>query len=230
MKNLLIVLSVMAVIICCHNQNNKGKQTDTFNGKVYFRQLLKNDSIKKLREDSIAKVIAMSNAAQFEENKKRLIDLKKNFKYKVDEFTNEGWYTHKNMTDKVDNLGRKYLTTHIHSSGYIYLEDQYHSSDWIFHTRIKVKIGDNIYESVDIPTFDKLNKSDNYGSSVWENISYTDNRDNGIIKAIAECGDKPVKVRFIGPQYYSDFTLSNRDKQTIKDSYELSNLIQKVGQ
>lgn len=225
MRKLLIVLTVTAVTISCQNQAKRDNQTDTKKETIDLVQKQKNDSIQKAKEDSIAKV----NAAQLEENKKRLAVLKKNFKYKEDEFNKTGWYTHKNQT--VDNSwNRKCLKAHVNSNGYIYLEDQYYSEDWIFHSRIEVKIGDNIYKSEDVPTYSEDNKTENSSGSVWENVSYTGDKDNGIIKAIAESVDKPVKVRFIGREYYSDFTLSNKDKQAIKDSYELSNLIKKIGE
>lgn len=225
MRKLIIVLIVTAVTISCQNQSKRENQTDKEKETIDLAEKQKNDSIQKAREDSIAKV----NAIQLDEDKKRLAVLKKNFEYKEDEFNKIGWYTHKNQT--VDNSwNRKCLITHVNSNGYIYLEDQYYSEDWIFHTRIEVKIGDNIYKSEDVPTYSKYNRTQNSSRSVWENVSYTSGKDNGIIKAIAESGDKPVKVRFIGREYYSDFTLSNKDKQAIKDSYELSNLIKKIGE
>jgi hypothetical protein len=38
-----------------------------------------------------------------------------------------------------------------------------------------------------------------------------------------------VKVRFNGDHGVKDFTLSKRDQQAIKDAYQLSDLITKVG-
>jgi len=115
--------------------------------------------------------------------------------------------------------------TKVDSRGDIYLESQYYADDWLFHTRIEVKIGDKIFKSKDVPLFSANNIHEPSGDIIWENVTYTD--DNGIIKAIAESGNTPVKVRFIG-KYYDDFTLSSKDKQAIKDSYELSQLIKQA--
>lgn len=212
MKKILIALAVTISLVGCQDNNQKEstQQKDTV------------DLVQKQKNDNIAK----ANEALREENKKRLGVLKKNFKFKQDEFNNVGWYTHKYQT--VENTwNRKCLITHVNSTGYIYLESQYYADDWLFQTRIEVKIGDKIFKSEDVPTYSDDHKTENSGSSIWENISYTGDKDNGIIKAIAESGDIPVKVRFIG-KYHYDFTLSSKDKQTIKDSYELSQLIKQV--
>jgi hypothetical protein len=225
MKKLLFVLTVTVATIGCSNQTSTDKQTtDTKKDTVDLVQKAKADSIKKAQADSIAKV----NEAQRADNLKRRDALKKNFNYKKDEFKDVGFYIHKSQT--VDNsYNRKCLITHINSNGYIYLEDQYYADDWIFHTSIQVKIGDKIYNSSVVETYSDHNKTQNSGGSVWENITYTDDQDEKIIKAIADNADKEIKVRFNGKQYYSDFTLSKKDKQAIKDGYELSELIKKVG-
>jgi hypothetical protein len=162
-----------------------------------------------------------------EADRNRLEVLKTKFNYKYDEFNGIGWYTNKNQT-AANSFNRKLLKVLVNSSGYAYLEDQYYGDDWIFHTRVKVIINDKIYESADIPTYDENNNEFNGSGSVWEEISYTTNRDNGIIKAIAESDDSAIKVRFVGRQSISDFTLANVDRQAIKDAYELSELIKKV--
>lgn len=162
-----------------------------------------------------------------EANKKQLAELKTKFDYKYDEFNKYGWYTAKTQSTQ-NSYDRSLLKTYVKDSGYIYLEDQYYGNDWIFHTKVTVKIGDQIYETADIPTYDPDNSETNGSGSVWETISYTKYRDNGIIKAIAESGDNPVKVRFSGKQSVFDMTLLKSDKQAIKDAYEFSELIKKV--
>ena len=223
MRKLLFALTVLTTTISCQNQTKPDKQADAKTETIDLAQKQKNEAIEKAKTDSITKL----NEAKKEEYKKRLKALKKNFNFKNDEFNNTGWYLHKNQT--VDNAwNRKCLKTHINSDGYIYLEDQYYSDDWIFHTSIQVKIGENIYNSSIVETYNENNATQNSDGSVWEKISYTDDKDYGIIRAIAESGDKPVKVRFVGKQYNSDFTLSNKDKKAIKEGYELAYLLKKV--
>ncbi len=222
MRKLLFPLTTLITIISCQNQTKTDKQIDAKTETINLIQ--KNEAVEKEKADSIAKI----NNEQRVENKKRLEILKKNFNFKKDEFNNTAWYRHKNQTVN-NSWNRKCLITHINSDGYIYLEDQFYSDDWIFHSSIHVKIADNIYNSSVVETYEENNKTENSGGSIWENISYTDGKDNGIIKAIAESGNKLVKVRFVGKQYNSDFTLSNKDKKAIKEGYELAYLIKTVG-
>lgn len=178
-----------------------------------------NDSIKIAIEDSVRK----SNEAIKEQAKARMELLKKNFKYKYDEFKKIGFYSHKNQY-----TNRKCLITTINSEGYIYLTSLYHADNWIFHTRIEVKIGDQIYKSGEVPTYNEDNITQNDGGYVWEQVRYMNEIDNGIIKAISESGKNEIKVRFIGGKFHNDITLNKKDKQAIIDSYELSQLIKKL--
>jgi hypothetical protein len=169
-----------------------------------------------------------ADPALLEADKNRLAELKNKFNYAYDEFEKIGWY--ENKTQVVANtFNKKMLRVRVNNAGYAYLEDQYYGDDWIFHTRVAVKIGDVVYTSDDIPSYDSDNHKNNSGGSVWEQISYTGGRDNGVIEAIAKSGDASVLVRFAGDQGVSDFTLAARDQQAIKDAYELSNLIKKIG-
>lgn len=166
--------------------------------------------------------------AKLAADKARLAELKTKFNYKYDEFEKKGWYEAKSQV-ATNTFNSQVLELMVNNAGYAYLQDRYYGDDWLFHTHVEVKIGDAIYKSDDIPSYDENNSSWNSGGSVWESISYTAGRDNGIIKAIAESGDQVVKVRFAGGQSVKDFTLTKRDQQAIKDAYELSNLIIETG-
>ncbi len=167
--------------------------------------------------------------AKLAADKTRLAELKTKFNYKYDEFEKKGWYEAKSQI-VANTFNSQVLQVMVNNAGYSYLQDRYYGDDWLFHTRAEVKIGDAIYKTDDIQTYDDNNSSWNSGGSVWESISYTAGRDNGIIKAIAESGDTPVKVRFTGGSSgVKDFTLTERDRQAIKNAYELSNLIISTG-
>jgi hypothetical protein len=157
-----------------------------------------------------------------------LADLKTKFKYTYDEFDKKGWYENKSQVTNI-TYDKSILRVRVNNVGYAYLESQYYGDDWIFHTHVEVKIGDTVYQTEDIPTYDKNNAHSNTGGSVWEVVAYTADRDNGIMKAIAESGDAVIKVRFAGGEGHYDMTLSKRDQQAIKDAYQLSQLIIKVG-
>jgi len=183
---------------------------------------------KNLNQKSVVATPPPVDPAILAADKAQLAELKKKFSYSYDEFKKVGWYENKSQGVNVI-YDKDILRVYVNNEGYAYLADQYTSDDWIFHTRVEVKIGDVIYKTEDIPNYDPDNSTDNGSGSVWETISYTNGRDNGIIKAIAESGDTPIKVRFTGGKYYHDITLAKRDQQAIKDAYQLSELIKKVG-
>lgn len=162
-----------------------------------------------------------------EADRQRLEELKTKFNYKYDEFENKGWYYHKSQLVQ-NTFDKNVLRVYVNNVGYAYLADQYYSDDWLFHTRIEVKIGDSLYRTEDIPTYDSDNSTEIGSGSIWETIDYTAGRDNGIIEAIAESGTTTIKVRFAGDRGVYDIILAERDRQAIKDSYELSNLIRKI--
>lgn len=158
----------------------------------------------------------------------RLVVLKKNFNYKYDEFEKKGWYTHKDQTVQ-NSYNRNYLGVMVNNVGYAYLESNYYGSSWIFHTGVEVKIGDTVHKTEDIPSYDKNNVRTVLSGDVSEIISYTSGKDNGVLQAIATSGENVVRVRFSGNENIKDITLSQKDKQAIKDSYELFELIKKLG-
>ena len=152
---------------------------------------------------------------------KEVDKLKAKFFYEEDEFNNIGFYTHKTW-GKYWPI-RKTLTIGVNSKGYYYLKSNYYSSDWLFHEKIKVKIGENQYESHKVPRHDKNNKTDVAGGNIYEVITY--NEEKEIIKAIAENVNEKITVRFIGTEFYDDVVLSAKDKNAIKDAYNLARYI-----
>ncbi len=177
------------------------------------------DSIEKAIQDSIANL-------NKEEYKKKLELLKKNFVFYKDEFSTVGSYRHKYQTNE-NSWNRICLRTEIYESGSIYLESMYYAHNYLFITQVEVKIGDSLYWSDDVPIYSDYNRKKSGGGMIVEYVTYTPSQQNGIVEAIANSGDLPVRVRFVGDQYYT-FTLSWKDKQAIKESYELSKLINKI--
>lgn len=165
----------------------------------------------------------LKKAERMESAKKQLAAFKKNFRYSQDEMSGHGWYDHKVW-------GKGYppkttLTCTVFESGRISLSSFYKSDDWLFHESISVKAGDEKIDSGVVQSFEDSNRRDHSGGTVWENVTYSDERENGIIALIANNVDKKILVRFHGDKYYDDITLSKTDKQAIADSYRLANLI-----
>lgn len=105
------------------------------------------------------------------------------------------------------------------------MRSNYSSSDWIFHTSIYVLIGDRKLTSPTVETYNENNKTDHNGGRVWEIVTY-DN--TNILEEIALNTNEKIKVRFNGREYYDDVTLSSKDKQALKDCYDLAKIISKL--
>lgn len=155
------------------------------------------------------------------EKKAKLKVLKSRFIFENDEFRDIGFYYHKHWGKGWPD--KKALYTYLNSKGFIFLVSNYYSDDWIFHTSVKVLVGSDKYETETVETYNELHKTEVAAGSVYENVTYTESPE--IIAAIANNVDKKVKCRLEGRQYYSEFTLSAKDKQAIKDCYDLSYLI-----
>ncbi|WP_162793509.1 hypothetical protein [Runella rosea] len=170
--------------------------------------------------------ITAERAAERAFYKTKFAKMADNFTFAKDDFQTKGWYSHKNFGKKA--AGRKTLKAHVREDGFIYLESQFYGNDWIFHTHIKVKVGSLYLSSPKIESYNKNNKQQYAGDTFWENVYYRETGDNGIIQAIADSTSKPVKVRFEGRKFNRDIVLTAEEKQSIKESYELSVVLKKI--
>ncbi|WP_428662579.1 hypothetical protein [Runella sp.] len=158
--------------------------------------------------------------------KKKLAKMIGSFTFTKDDFQDKGWYTHMDFGKKA--AGRKTLKAHVREDGFIYLESQWYGNDWIFHNQVKVRVGSLILSSPKVETSSKYNKQAGTGNNFWENVYYLETGDNGIIQAIADSTSKPVKVRFEGRKFNHDIVLTAEEKQSIKASHELSEVLKKI--
>lgn len=147
--------------------------------------------------------------------------LKSSFYVNEDKINGGGWYHHR-FTNKYCT----HIEVPVSTNGYFYLKTHYYGDDWIFHNYITVKIGDVIYTSTNLEHFSDYNVRDNDFNGVYENLHLTKPTiDMNIIKEIANNTAKNIQIRFKGDQKYYDLTLTERNKQMIKESYLLSRYI-----
>ena len=170
--------------------------------------------------------------ASYQDTKKRLIKLqdeeieylvkniskiKSKFNYTEDKANNVGFYNHKLWGSSWVN--KNTLTSGVNSTGYIWLRSNYFSRDWLFHTSVEVFIDDKKYTSKVVTTYNKDYSTHEVGSKKWEVITYGNSE---IIELIAKNYDKEIKVTFVGRNANEELILNTKDKQAIKDCYELS--------
>lgn len=130
------------------------------------------------------------------------------------------WYYHDNMPEYIDI--RSYIIPYIgvrHNEPWICVRYNYTNDNWIFWNKLTIVAdGEKFYKT--ISSFDTVR--DNEGGLVWEYYdeifdvnAKMDSADIKMLKAIAE-SDETI-IRFEGDDYYYDLTVTNTDKNTIKD-------------
>jgi hypothetical protein len=212
-----LIILVMGLLGC-----NKPKKTMVWGTKQQ----------KETHEKKIEEQYLLERNKEFKEQceeykiiEKKIPELEKNFIYEDNDFDTYGWYTHKTQTIK-NSWNRKLLKAIVRHDGLIFLVDQFYGENWLFHSQIKVKIGSIIYDSDYVPPFKSNNHTEFSSGSIWEIINYDFNENNtNIIRAIAMSENVPIKIRFIGREYYADVVLAKRDKIAIKESYEFATLL-----
>lgn len=97
----------------------------------------------------------------------------------------------------------------------------YYSSDWIFHSHIKIKIGESTKQTTPVKGITEVMT----GGNIVETNYYSSSTDLLILKWIAENYKKEITVRFYGNDYYDDITIPMTEKLAIKETYDLYNLL-----
>lgn len=158
----------------------------------------------------------------------RIRTLQAKFRFSPDSIEGGGWYRPK--SESADNSwNRTFLGIWVAANGRTYLESHFYGDSWIFHDHIVVRLGDQVLRSEVIPSYSDLNSRHNSSGSVWETLSFTGGKDNGILNAIAEAPDSmPIRVRLEGDDRMREFVLAKRDRIAIQEGDELGALLRKV--
>lgn len=217
------VLFLLALIaICCIGKTSERKDiSDSL--QLKFKQdslklIEKQWKIEKQRKDSVFRLELIKKSDSLKTVYSKLI---KGFTAIRDEFNETEIYRSKRIEERYVN--RKTIYALCNSSGELALVSNYFDADWLFHDRVKVKIGDDIFETQSISLSEKGSTQYNEDGNVWENIVYTSNDE--IIKTIADDPSKKVLVRFEGKQFYNNSEVSLNDKKSIRETYLLAKCI-----
>jgi len=151
----------------------------------------------------------------------------------IDKMDNKKTYIHKNLADKdlikydlgyaIDYENKAILTKVVISNGVpkISFISNFYGSDWIFHSYVKIKIGDITKQTT--PVKGKTEVLD--GGKVVETNYYSLATDLAILKWIADNYTKEITVRFYGKDYYDYITIPMTEKLAIKETYDLYSLL-----
>lgn len=126
-----------------------------------------------------------------------------------------------------NSYNRTFIRAHLNTKGEFYISSRYHGNKWIRHNRIKVyNAGESVTSEV-VEADDLENRCFEDGEHKWEIVSYKNGADNGIIDFIASNVDEPLKVQFMGDDYYY-IVMEQFDKEAIRDGYETSFVLQEL--
>ncbi len=209
-----------------------GKDTTMVN--IHFTETYgpENGYTHNFQKESVFENIFMSENP-FKPLTKSNIDEK--FYIDIDKMDNKNTYIHKNLINKdliKYNLGydinyenKAILTQVILSNGVprIVFISNFYGSNWIFHSYIKIKIGDVTKQTT--PVKGRTEVLDD--GKVVETNYYSLPTDLAILKWIADNYTKEITVRFYGKDYHDDITIPMSEKLAIKETYDLYTLLKK---
>jgi len=140
----------------------------------------------------------------------------------------------------VGTLVRKRIEPVVTSNGTITLRSVYRDRDWIYHDRVVVRVGDEEFRSAVLPATSPdvsrrvVRRDAGRGSRVRddyidETVSYRRDSDNGIVRAIAGAGARPVAMQLTGGPRHFERMLSDDEKRHFREALELAQLLRGPG-
>lgn len=155
---------------------------------------------------------------QAKENKKAELLAKLDSKY--DDMYNTTYISPKG----IDSISRKiHLAPYLAIEGSIktlYIDLGFQEDNWVFFNEITFNV-DGELTTVKIKKSD-VQKDTIWGDGIYEYIPLSQSKYANIFKLTEKIiNGNEVKVRFTGDQYYTDYVITNNEKQGLRDIYEL---------
>jgi len=103
----------------------------------------------------------------------------------------------------------------------------YYEKDQLLHESVQIKFDDSVVSSNKISTSDPRNKESKYKGLVSETIHFTEGDDKDIPRLIALNYNKKIMVILMGQEHHHEYVMSNKQKKSIKDSYNLTEMLKR---
>lgn len=114
--------------------------------------------------------------------------------------------------------GQPYVYAQVDHEGKCRLISHFVSDDGLYHTRLRVFVGDDSLDTERVPTIDQKSQRRYRGQQVIEEVTFLQAPE--IIQAIALAGNQPVRIRFIaGGDYYQEIRLPAIHRSLIRDTW-----------
>ena len=153
-------------------------------------------------------------------------NIKDKFAISIDDMDDKTTYLHKNIINNnmldygaiqfdydITGLFSEVIKTP--SGVKIRFFSNYSSDDWIFHSYVKIKIGDIKKETSEVKSLTQIN------DGISETNYYSSTNDIAILKWIAKNFKEEITIRLYGREFYDDRTLPMNIKLALKETYDL---------
>lgn len=213
MKTNQLIISAIAfsmMTVSCSEKNNSEPETKSNQNKEVEAQRKKDENSKKEAQADFDKLKAYTNKDGFFDK----------FELIEDEVTGGGWYLYSSCCKKNET----HIEVPFAKNGFFYLKAHFTGKDWLFYKSITVSINGKTNNSSILSVGSDFFKVEKIGGKgIYETAHFTKpSLDMEIVRLIAENIDKKIIVRFNGDEINYDLTLTNEDKQRIKDCYMMA--------
>lgn len=196
------------------NFANKDKKEKEISERIFSLKNTVQESHNNIKNE---KTESIKQSAIIDSSKAN--ELKKFFRQKKDEFSNDGkvWYKPKSSPIYANSNGIYcYFQTENNMPSNLRFTIQYYSDDWLFFKQVQFSIDGKAYDYTPMNT--ETDSGD--GGYIWEwfDESVTES-DKGLLNALANA--KSAKMKLIGRQYYDIKNVSQEQIKSIKRTLDL---------
>lgn len=175
------------------------------------------------KDIEIQEIKDLYNSVQNEikkEKEQKKTELLSKLDSKYDDMSNTTYISPKG----IDTISRKiHIAPYLAVSGNIktfYIDMGFQEDDWVFFKEITVNV-DGDLTTLSVKYYD-VQRDTIFGDGVYEFIPLSQSKYSNIFELTEKIiNGNDVKIRFSGDQYYTDYVITEKEKQGLKDIYEL---------
>jgi hypothetical protein len=119
-----------------------------------------------------------------------------------------------------ERSSQPHIYPRVDQKGRCWLVSYYLSEKGLYHTRLRVFVGNDSMDTQRVSPVDRRNQRSYRGQQIIEEVVFDHPKDEAIIAAIAQAGDQPVRIRFIaGGDFYREVRLPALYRSAIRDAW-----------
>lgn len=176
------------------------------------------DSLRRVfsRQEVQLEMFAKVSASQWAEN----LDLKRHL---AGRFGPTSWpdstATYRYLLQPAHS-SQPHVYPQVDQKGHCWLVSHYLSEEGLYHTRLRVFVGNDSMDTQRVSPVDRRNQRSYRGQHIIEEVAFDHPKDEAIMAAIAQAGEKPVRIKFIaGGDFYREVRLPALYRSAIRDAW-----------